>query len=137
MAEQVQRSQCILIVDGDVLVRHALADYLRDCGYMVIEAATTDEALTVLGEQALSVDVVLSDARAPGTRNPFELRAWAAEHRPTVHVALAGSVEAAAQKAAQLCEDGPELRRPYDPQSIVDYIRRLIGGASLAAGRSA
>ena len=129
MADKAQRSDCVLVIDRDVLVRHAIADYLRDCGYVVIEASSTDEAVTVLNEASLSADVVLCDADAPGTQNGFQLRAWARQNRPQVEFALVGNIEAAATKAAELCEEGPNLARPYDPQSVVEYIRRVLGHA--------
>ena len=129
MADTAQRPGCILVVDRDVLVRHAIADYLRDCGYVVIEASSTDEAVTVLDESTLSVSAALCDAEAPGSRNPFELRVWAREHRPGVEIALVGNIDSAASKAAELCEDGPQLARPYDPQSVVAYIRRVLGAS--------
>jgi len=124
-----QQPHCILVVDGDVLVRHAISDYLRHCGYVVVEASSTDEALTVLGDEKLVVNAVLCDAEAPGSENAFQFRGWAAKHRQDVQIALAGSIDAAAHKAAELCEEGPHLARPYDPQSVVDYIRRLLGGS--------
>ena len=127
MAEAIQESDCVLVVDGDVLVRHAIADYLRQCGYIVIEASSTDEAEIVINESSLAVDAVLCDAEAPGSRNAFAFRAWASEQRQAVQIALAGNIDAAAQRAAELCEQGPHLARPYDPQGVVDYIRRLTG----------
>lgn len=119
----------VLIIDGDVLVRHAIADYLRHCGYIVVEAASTDEAVTVVSDTEVPVSAILCDAEAPGSLNPFQFRLWAIEqqHRDGVQIALAGNIETAARKAAELCEDGPHLARPYDPQSVVEYIRRLIG----------
>ena len=135
MADQAQQSDCILVIDGDVLVRHAIADYLRNCGFVVIEAASTDEAKLVLDEDSLAVDAMLADAEAPGTLNAFQFRAWALRRRPATQMALAGSFEAAVQKAADLCEEGPHLARPYDPQSVISYIRRMIGNAgSVSAG---
>jgi hypothetical protein len=35
----------VLILDGDVLVRMPVVEYLRECGCRVIEAATTDESI--------------------------------------------------------------------------------------------
>ena len=125
MAPEPRESQRLLVVDGDVLVRHVISDYLRTCGYVVIEAASTDEAATVLEDTTLNA--ALCDADAPGSRSAFQFRAWALQRRPEVQVLLAGSIESAATKAAELCEDGPQLRRPYDPQSVADYIRRIIG----------
>ena len=127
MAQQPGDSQRLLVVDGDVLVRHVISDYLRTCGYIVIEAATTDEAATVLDDKTVGVDAALCDAEAPGSRSAFQLRAWALQRCPEVQVILAGSIEATAGKAAELCEEGPQLRRPYDPQSVTDYIKRIIG----------
>jgi CheY-like chemotaxis protein len=125
MAPEPRESQRILVVDGDVLVRHVISDYLRTCGYVVIEAASTDEAVTVFDDT--TVDAALCHAEAPGTRSAFQFRAWALQRRPEVQVILAGSIESAANKAAELCEGGPQLRRPYDPQGVVEYIRRIIG----------
>ena len=127
MADEVHKSDCVLIVDGDVLARHAIADYLRDCGYIVVEAASTDEARVALLEPALKVDTVICAADAPGSANAFQFRAWASQLAPSADVALAGNVERAAEKAADLCEEGPSLARPYDPKSVVDHIRRLQG----------
>jgi CheY-like chemotaxis protein len=129
MAEQAN-SQIILVADGDVLVRHAIADYLRQCGYVVIEAASTDEAVKVLTEGTPALDAVLCDAECPGTLNAFQFRAWAMDHKQEVQVKLAGSIEAAAAKAAEFCDEGPHLARPYDPRSVVDYVRRVLGGVS-------
>lgn len=130
MADTAERPDRILVIDRDVLVRHAIADYLRDCGYVVIEASSTEEAMTVLDEPTLAVRAALCDAEAPGTRNAFELRVWARQHRPGVEIALVGNIETAANKAAELCEEGPQLARPYDPQSVVAYIRRVLGASS-------
>jgi hypothetical protein len=109
---------------------------LRNCGYVVIEAATTDEAVTVLERESLTVNAALCAAEAPGAMNPFEFRAWALRQRSELQIAMAGNIEAAAHKAAELCEDGPELARPYDPQGVVDYIRRVVGTARSSAARA-
>ena len=126
MAQQSGESQRILVVDGDVLVRHVISDYLRTCGYVVVEAASTDEAMTLLDESDVTIEAVLCDADAPGDQSAFQFRAWAVRRTPATQIILAGSVAAAADKAAELCEEGPQLRRPYDPQGVVEYIRRLI-----------
>jgi DNA-binding NtrC family response regulator len=115
-----------MVVDGEVLVRHAIADYLRHCGYGVIEAASSDEALTVLQGSEVPLAAVLCDVAISGTLNGFQLRHWMREHCSGVDVMLAGNLESAASAAADLCEQGPTLARPYDPQGVVDYIKRLL-----------
>lgn len=123
----------VLIVDSDIIVRHALGAYLRHCGYRVVEAASSDEALFALAEASLSVDIILCDVAVSGAKSGFELASWVRRNRPNLEVKLAASVEKAAEAAADLCDDGPNLARPYDPQSVVDYIlkRRAMQRRSL------
>jgi CheY-like chemotaxis protein len=44
--------ETVLVVEDEILVRTAIAEYLRHCGYRVVEAASADEAMTVLQETA-------------------------------------------------------------------------------------
>ena len=41
-------------------------------------------------------------------------------------VILAGTPAKAADAAAELCDEGPNLARPYEPQLVVDRIKRLL-----------
>ncbi|WBH17452.1 response regulator [Sphingomonas radiodurans] len=115
----------ILIVDGDVITRHAIADYLRHCGYAVVEAASTDEAMKALPEPSLGIDVILCDVAAVGEQSAQELSSWVRANRPELEVRLASTVEAVADTAAELCESGPNLARPYEPQAVIDYVKQL------------
>jgi CheY-like chemotaxis protein len=45
-------SRTVLVLDDDVLVRMPVVQFLRDCGYHVVEAANTDEAITILQNRA-------------------------------------------------------------------------------------
>jgi len=117
--------ETILIVEDEVLVRTALAEYLRHCGYRVVETTSADEALSVLQEVVIKVDVVLSDVKISGSMDGFGLAKWVRENRPGVQVILTGSVEKAAHAAGDLCEDGPHLAKPYEPQQVIEWIKRL------------
>lgn len=129
MAEEFPEPQCLIVADADVLIRNALAEYLRHCGYKVFEAATSDEVVVAFEEGSMTVDALLTDAELSGRYNAFELRMWAKEHHPDVTVVLAGSVDSAAKAAGQLCDEGPHLRRPYDPENVVLHIKRLLSAA--------
>jgi CheY-like chemotaxis protein len=116
--------ETILVVDDDVIVRMIISEYLRHCGYRVIEAASADEALTVFNHSEIKVDVLLTDVGTPGSMDGFGLAKWVRANRPEVDVALAGTVERAAAAARELCDEGP-LSKPYEPQTVVDRIKRL------------
>lgn len=111
-AEANTHKQCVLVVDSEVIVRHAISAYLRECGYDVIEAATTDEATTVLADSSIPVDAMMCDVAAAGSCSGFELSVWTRNERPRLEVILSGTIPAAASAAAQLCDQGPHLARP-------------------------
>jgi DNA-binding response OmpR family regulator len=115
----------LLIVDGDVLVRHHLAEYLRDCGFHVIEASSSEEALTFLGEDKINVEAVLADVNIAGKMSGFELAQWIRDNCKDTDVVLVGTLESAVEKASGLCEESENLAKPYDPQLVLDRIKRL------------
>ena len=117
--------QVVLVVEDEVLVRMVIADYLRHCGYRVIEATNADEAMVILQHTEIEVDVVFSDVEMPGSMDGFQLSKWLRANRPGVDVVLTGSVPRAADAAAELCESGP-LPKPYQPQIAVDRIKQLM-----------
>jgi CheY-like chemotaxis protein len=116
----------ILVIEDEVFVRMVISEYLRGCGYRVIEAANSDEALIVLQNSEIIVDVVFSDVEMPGSMDGFAISHWIRTNRPGLDVILTGSVPRAVSAATDLCEEGP-LPKPYEPQAVVDRIRRLIG----------
>lgn len=117
--------ETVLVVEDDVLVRMAIAHYLRDCGYRVIEAASGDEAKTVLQHVETKVDIVFSDIEMSGSTDGFGLSQWIRENRPGIDVILTGTVPRAVNAASQLCEQSP-IAKPYEPQAVLDQIRRLL-----------
>ena len=114
----------ILIVDADILVRAPLAEYLRECGYLVMEAVDSVEAQALLADKPSAVDIVLADVGGE-ERSGFALAKWIRERFPDIRVILAGSVAGSVEKAARLCDDGPALSKPYDHGIVLKQIQRL------------
>ena len=117
----------ILIVEADVLVRHPLAEYLRECGYSVLEAQNPDEARQMLEQDDLPVDIVLAEGDSG-----FGLAQWVREHHPQVEMIPAGSVARATEKAGELCEDGPAQVTPYEHKFVLERIRRMMAARKRA-----
>jgi DNA-binding response OmpR family regulator len=130
-----QRLPCILIIDADILIRHPIAEYLRECGFRVVQAANFDDARKLFTQRRrrLAIDVVLADANAPGAENAFAFAGWMRANWPGVEIILAGSVDAAAEKAGDLCTEEP-LSKPYDHQLVLDRIRRLLAARDRRRG---
>jgi CheY-like chemotaxis protein len=121
-----QAASTILVVEDEVLVRMAISQYLRECGYRVIEAVSADEALQVLRSE-ISIDLVFSDVEMPGSMDGFGLVQWIRKNKEELEIILAGSPERAAKTAGELCESGPTMAKPYEPQILLDAIRKQLG----------
>jgi CheY-like chemotaxis protein len=127
-----QERPTVLVVESDVLVRRPIAEYLRACGYRVIEAGNTDEALLMLNSGEILIDVVLADAQSSGKLDGFGLSHWVRKNRPDAKVVLAGTIAHEAKEAGDLCEEGPHLAKPYEPARLVDRIKRAIAARDRA-----
>jgi DNA-binding response OmpR family regulator len=125
---------CVLIVEADVVVRHPLAEYLRECGYRVLEAQGAAEAQTLLETMSSSIDVILADAKGPAAGG-FELTMWVRRFCPNVAVVLAGGVAKAVEKAGEICQDGPALSKPYEHHLVLDRIRRAVAARDKGSGK--
>jgi DNA-binding response OmpR family regulator len=116
---------CILLLEPEIIARQPLAEFLRDCGFKVVEAATVPEARALLEAEALEVDAVLADA-GNNAGAVFALARWIRLTFPAVPVILAGTIDKTAEEVGDLCKDGPALVKPYDHQGVLQHIKRLL-----------
>lgn len=114
----------VMLVENDIVIRHPLAEYLRECGFEVVEAANGEEAMLALKAKTLKIEIVLAAMSAPGSG--FALRQWVREQQLPVEIILAGSVEKAVEEAGDLCNEGPGLSRPYEHRLVLDQIRQAL-----------
>ena len=126
VSETEKQKPTILVVADKVIVRMPISAYLRDCGYRVLEAATSDEALLVLERYPSPIDVVFSDVEIADASDGFALTQWVRKNRPETKIVMAGSPKSAANAAGNLCEEGPHLAKPFEPKFLEEYIRRLL-----------
>src|SRR5260370_2260455 len=77
----------VLVVADEVLVRMAVSDYLRECGYNVVETGDAHEAIEVMTSD-VAVDVAFSDIALPGSLDGFGLAQWIRHQRPDIKAAL-------------------------------------------------
>jgi DNA-binding NtrC family response regulator len=123
--DQLASHETILLVEDDVSIRMPIAQYLRNCGYKVIEAVNADEAMTLLLHEETVIDVMFSDVDMPSVMDGFGLSKWVREKRPGLDVILVGAVTRAVNAAKELCDNGP-LPNPHEPHAVHDHIRCLL-----------
>lgn len=116
--------ESVMVVEPDVLVRMTVADYLRECGYRVVEAITGEEALSILGA-GVKVDTILSAIKLQGALDGFTLAQRIRESFGSIEVILTTGIAMTAKKAGELCGQGPG-KRPYHPDLIIDRLKLLF-----------
>lgn len=126
VGEMQSPPKAILVVDDEVLIRFVIADYLRDCGYHVLEAASGDEALELLSSKSVTIDLVFSDVQMPGQTDGFGLARWIRDNRPGIRIVLTSGIARTADLAEDLCSIGPIEAKPYDAKSLAGRIRTLL-----------
>lgn len=124
-AEGADEKPVILVVEDEVLIRMVIAEYLRDCGYQVVEAGNGREAISLF-EAGLEVEVVFTDVQMPGDTDGFALARWLRPHHPGIKVIITSGVAKACDAAEDLCEDGPLLQKPYEAAEVERRIKLLI-----------
>ncbi|TAJ85392.1 PAS domain S-box protein [Reyranella sp.] len=109
-----------LLVDDEELVRLSTADMLSDLGYRVIEAASADEALSVIGNGA-HVDLVVTDHLMPGMTGTDLARAVHC-HRPELPVLIVSAYA----EVEGVAPDLPRLTKPFRKEELAVSIAGLF-----------
>ena len=113
----------VIVIEPDILVRMVIAEYLRDCGYKVVEGVTADDVMAVL-DAGRKIDIVLAEVQLTGGIDGFALSQWIRSNHPAIDVILTSGADKAADKAGDICDEGP-LKKPYHPQEVVRHINIL------------
>jgi DNA-binding NtrC family response regulator len=109
----------------DLLVRTPLAEYLRECGSLVLEASSAGDARILLEDGSRRVDIVLAEVTS-GEASGFAPASWVRTHLPNTQVVLAGTIATATEKVGDICQEEPALSKPYDHRLVLDHIQRLL-----------
>ena len=114
----------ILVLEPDVLVRTTISEFLRECGYYVIEGVCAHDAWAVI-QSGRRLDVVFSEVQLSDSVSGFSLASELRQTHPGIDVILNSGIESAAEKSSELCEQGPMLK-PYHPQEVATRIHLLL-----------
>ncbi|MEZ4447287.1 MAG: response regulator [Polyangiaceae bacterium] len=109
------RRMCVLLVDGEPMVRRALRRWLTRDGFEVLEAATRAEAEASC--ELARVDVALVDVRLGGEEG-FEVARALAHHGVAVAVMSSLPIEPAPPFAL--------LRKPIEGRGLSRLLRELV-----------
>ena len=120
------RALHVLVVDDEAAIRGLLTNLLRRRGHSVLEAREGEEAMHLIEDEVLRIDVVVSDIRMPGLdgRRLLELLR---ERRPELArrlVFITGDAAPAPFSMAELGVEVPVLLKPFHLDAAVALIEQ-------------
>jgi len=125
MAEPSRRKQdlenaSILVVDDEALIRMDTMCVLEDAGYSTVEAANSEEAITML-ERCPGITTVLTDINMPGSMDGLQLSRLIRDRWPLIGLVVTSGRFLA--KAAQMPAGVRFIAKPYTPSEIVSVLQ--------------
>lgn len=122
------RPHTILVVEDEVLIRLAVAEGLRDCGYHVLEASNAADAIVVLNS-GTPVDLVFTDVQMPGERDGLDLARWVRRNRPEARILITSGRTLTSDLGDDLGDLGPVQAKPFAQQALLRRIQGLLAGS--------
>ena len=118
--EQADRNPAVLVVEDEVLLRSTVADYLRDAGFTVVEAANAAEAMALIGSQ-IPVDIVFTDIQMGDGIDGLSLADWITTHCAGLPVLLTSGTFVARNTIER-----PFISKPYIYSLLERRLRELL-----------
>ena len=82
----------ILLVDDDVVARTAVASYLRECGFQVMESDTEADGKKLLESKPSAFDIAICATSEASSASRLEFARWLRAKHPHIRVLVAASI---------------------------------------------
>ena len=125
MSPAEKSAKRVLVVEDEAIIRLILAETLLDEGYQTVEAATGDEAVSIIDGDGV-FDLVVTDIQMPGLLDGLAVGRHARLRDALIPVVY---VTGRPESLAGLKLLGPYdalLRKPYGPRDILEVIARML-----------
>ncbi len=118
----------ILLVEDEEAVRSFAARALRMRGYHVLEAGGGEEALEIVRDPSIQIDLVITDVVMPNMDGPTLVR-HVKEMKPGLAVIfMSGYAEEAFRKSEQSSEDIHFLPKPFGLKQLAAKVKEVLSG---------
>ena len=114
----------VLVVDDDARIREYVRVNLEMEGYLVREAASADEALQALDDQA--PELVLLDVVMPGVDGWQMLQRMQEKHGSIPVIMFSGQVDEQSATDAEQRGARGFIGKPFDPQQLIERAKQLV-----------
>ena len=116
----------ILLVDDESSVRFVTARGLRNAGYIVQEAASGPEALSILADSKENFDLLITDVTMPQMTG-LELAEQISHAYPELRIlCMSGYAEEIFREKASLGQDMNFIAKPFTSKQLIQKLEALV-----------
>ncbi|MBL8023330.1 MAG: response regulator [Elusimicrobia bacterium] len=123
-------NETVLLVEDDRSVRTLAARVLAASGYQVLEAASGEEALRMVRDNSLAVDILVTDVVMNGMTGTELARQFVAAFPLTKVLYLSGYMESDTRNSILREVQSSFLGKPFRPRDLVQKVRQTIDGST-------
>ena len=121
-------TETILIAEDEISIRQLLVELLPSLGYTVLTAASGQEALEILEQPGISVDVLLADVVMPGMGGK-ELETRFLQKFPDAKVLfMSGYTEDVIAQHGLVHQEIAFIQKPLQPSQLAVKLREVLDG---------
>lgn len=123
--QQPARRYTVLLVEDEFFIRDSAAEELTRAGFIVVQAASADDALDYLNA-GNNIDLLITDIQMPGRLDGLSFAQRLRSLQPSLPIVVASgnlNLESAAKRI------GKFVGKPYDYKEIVRLVRSLLSVA--------
>jgi two-component system, cell cycle sensor histidine kinase and response regulator CckA len=121
--------ETILLLEDNLAIREAVNKILTECGYVVLEADSGAEALTIARAHAGEIDLLLADIDMPGMSG-YETARQLVLERSNLKVLYTSGYEPHAKNAD--CEATVFFKKPFTSSSLLEKLREILEDRDIA-----
>jgi DNA-binding NtrC family response regulator len=119
--------QTVLLVDDEAGIRALVGKILRREGFLVLEAGSALEALTIASTHAVRIDLLLTDVILPG-QTGFDLAEQMLVALPELKVIyISGYTDDERVRRGARPPDSRFLQKPFTLDVLVGLVRAALG----------
>lgn len=122
----------VLVLDDEADVRTAIRLQLKDTRFEILEAENVQQAIGLLGDNAISIDVIICDVRMPGISGVEAVATFQREYPTTPVIVLTGFPDVALAVDFMKKKDVVDyLIKPVDKDKLIAVVEQAAQGRKL------
>jgi two-component system, cell cycle sensor histidine kinase and response regulator CckA len=126
-------TETLLLVEDENAVRHPAVEFLRQCGYTVIEAKDGLQAVEAAHKYSGKIDLMVTDVVMPGMSGGQLAELLADKYSDMKMLFVSGYSEQVVLRHKILDVHGNFLQKPFTLKSLAAKIREVLGTTAAAA----